>query len=254
MKDKVAVVTGAGTGIGQGIALELGKRGAVVLVHYHSSEAGAEETVRSITGAGGRARAVQADLSQVSECQRLIGSCLDTFGRIDILVNNSGVTTKADFVEVTEELWDLTVDISLKASFFCAQAAVRQMIAQGGGGKIVHIGSVHGNLSLPGFGPYAAAKGGLHNLTRQMAYELAPHRINVNCIAPGVIEVERYYTFEADYDRAKWARTVPWGRVGFPRDIAGVVAFLCSDDADFVTGQVICVDGGQTSSLKFEPD
>lgn len=252
MKDKVAIVTGAGTGIGQGIAIELGRRGAAVVVHYHTSETGAHKTAQEIEKAGGQALIVQADLRQVSECKRVIDEGVKAFGRLDILINNSGVTTQAGILDVTEETWDLTVEIALKAAFFCAQAAARQMIAQGGGGKIVHIGSVHGNLSLPGFAAYAAAKGGLHNLTRQMAFELAPHHINVNCIAPGVIEVERYLTFMPHYRREKWSQKVPWGRVGFPQDVANLAAFLCSDEADYITGQVICIDGGQTTSLQLD--
>jgi glucose 1-dehydrogenase/3-oxoacyl-[acyl-carrier protein] reductase len=244
---KVAVVTGAGTGIGRGIAVELGRRGASVIVHYNRSEAGARETVQMLEKTGTRAYSIQADLESVAQCQRLVHLSVKALGRVDVLVNNAAVSTEAPFLDVSEALWDQTVNVNLRAPFFCAQAAAREMVRQGGG-RIVHVGSVHGLVSRSPFGAYAAAKGGLHALTRQMAVELAPYHISVNCVAPGTIEVERYAAM-LDYDRQRSARAIPWGRVGEPQDVATVVAFLCSDDADFVTGQVVCVDGGATSHL-----
>ena len=248
LENKIAVVTGAGTGIGRGVAVELGKQGASVVVHYNSSRSGAQETLHSIEEAGGRAVTVQADLAEVRACRHLIEKTVQVFGSVDILVNNAALSTEAAFFDVSEDLWNRTLAVNLTAPFFCAQAAAREMIKRGGG-KIINIGSVHGLRSLPVFGPYAAAKGGLHMITRQMAVELAPHRINVNCVAPGLIEVERYFSQFSSYDRNVAQRRVPWGRVGFPRDIGSVVAFLCTVEADFITGQVIYVDGGATSAL-----
>jgi NAD(P)-dependent dehydrogenase (short-subunit alcohol dehydrogenase family) len=248
MQDKIALVTGAGTGIGQGIALELGMRGAKVLLHYNASAAGALEIVQQIKARGGEAAAAQADLGRVSECQRLVDECVARWGGIDILVNNAGITTTAPILDVTEELWDQTLAVNLKAVFFCSQAAIRVMIPRGGG-KIVNIGSVHGQQSAARHAIYAASKGGLHNLTRQMAFELARQHININCVAPGVIEVQRYYDKIAKYNREELAKEVPRGRVGFPEDVAKAAAFLASDEAEFITGQIICVDGGQTLPL-----
>ena len=250
---KKALITGAGTGIGRGIALELGARGAAVVFHYHSSEAGAQSAVAEIEAAGGTAAAMQADLSQVSECQRLVQEASNLLGGLDILVNNSGISPEAPFFEVTPEMWDSVHHTNLRSAFFCAQTAAREMLAQGGG-KIVHIGSVHGGMSMPGFGAYAASKGGVHGMTRQMAIDLTPYHINVNCVAPGLVEVERYYRQFPDFDSEHAAREVPVGRVGRPRDVAAAVAFLCSDGADWITGQVLYVDGGQMARLCLRRD
>ncbi|NLS76063.1 MAG: 3-oxoacyl-ACP reductase FabG [Chloroflexi bacterium] len=252
MKGKIAVVTGAGTGIGQGIALDFGLRGAKTVLHYHSHAEGALEVVRQIKEQGGEALAVRADLSRVPECRRLIDACVAAYGGIDILICNSGISTQASVVEMTEEAWDLTFNVNLKGAFFCAQAAVRQMIPRGGG-KIVFLGSVHGHYSMPNHAAYSATKGGLEGLTRQMAFELARKHINVNLIAPGVIEVDRYFETNPDYATAKYAKMVPVGRVGYPADVAKAAAFLVSDDAAFITGQILYVDGGQTTPLALLP-
>jgi NAD(P)-dependent dehydrogenase (short-subunit alcohol dehydrogenase family) len=249
-----ALVTGAGTGIGRGIALKLAQYGARVAVHYSSSVDGAQETAQLIQSMGGRAIIVRADLARTPEGIVMVEQVIDEFGRLDILVNNAAVSTEKNFFDVTEEIWDQTLDLNLKSSYFCAQSAARQMSRQGGG-KIIFIGSIHGTLTSTTFGPYAASKGGINMITRQLALELAPLKINVNCVAPGVIEVERYYKQFPWYNREETARNVPWGRVGFPEDVANLVAVLASDEADFITGQIIYVDGGQTAKLAlYRPD
>lgn len=248
LQGKSAVVTGAGTGIGRGIAIKLAACGARVAVHYNDSADGAKETVRLIEEAGGRALALRADLTSAAQGMRMIERAIEQFGGLDILVNNAGLSTEKPFFEVTEEIWDRTLNINLKSAYFCAQAAARQMARQGGG-KIIFIGSVHGELTSPTFGPYAASKGGLNMAVRQLALELAALKINVNCVAPGIVEVERYYKQFPWYNRDDIARNVPWGRVGFPEDVANMVAFLASEEADFVTGQIIYVDGGQMTKL-----
>ncbi|NLS76111.1 MAG: SDR family oxidoreductase [Chloroflexi bacterium] len=248
MENKVAIVTGAGTGIGRGIALALARRGARVVVHYNRHREGADETVRQIIASGGQAMALGADLEEVAACQRLIAEAVEACGAVDILVNNAAISSEARFLEVSPAAWDQTINVNLRAPFFCAQAAVPQMI-QRGGGRIINISSVHGLVSAPVFAAYAAAKGGLNMLTRQLAVELAPHRITVNCVAPGAIEVERYYTQFPAFDPAASARKIPLGRMGQPEDIGAMVAFLCSEEASFVTGQVVVVDGGQISLL-----
>ena len=253
LHNKQALVTGAGTGIGRGIAQRLAACGARVAVHYNSSADGARETVRLIESAGGQAVAVQADLNRATEGVAMIDRVIQQFGGLDILVNNAALSTEAPFLEMTEELWDQTQTVNLKSAYFCTQAAARYM-ALHGGGKIVFIGSIHGMLTAPTFSAYAASKGGMNMTTRALALELAPLHINVNCVAPGLIEVERYYTQFDWYDRAEAAKNVPYGRVGFPEDIAGLVAFLSSGEADFITGQVIYVDGGQSVKLAIHRD
>lgn len=248
LHDKCAIVTGAGTGIGRGIACRLAACGARVAVHYNSSAGGANETVRLIEGAGGQAFAVRADLKSSSEGVAMVERAIQQFGRLDILVNNAALSTEAPFFEVTEALWDQTLTVNLKSAYFCAQAAARQMARQEGG-KIIFIGSIHGELTAPTFSAYAASKGGMNMVTRALALELAPLHVNVNCVAPGLIEVERYYSQFAWYDRAEAAKNVPYGRVGFPEDVAGLVTYLASSEADFITGQIIYVDGGQGARL-----
>ena len=248
LEGKRALVTGGGTGIGRGIALELAAAGAAVSLSYNTSSAGAAETAAQIRAAGGQAWTFAADLTQPGAGADLVEAACAEMRGVDILVNNAGFSLERAFLEVTPEDWDRVQNVNLRSGFFCAQASARRMKEQGGG-KILFIGSVHGSASVPKFSVYAASKGGIDALTRQLAVELAPWRINVNAVIPGLIEVESYYQSFPWYDRAVSARQVPLGRVGFPADIAAAVAFLASDRADFVTGQALVVDGGQLAKL-----
>ena len=243
-----AIVTGGGSGIGRGIAIRLAAEGARVCLSYNASSAGAEETVRLIREKGGEATALKANLEHPSEGIQMVNQAIQIMGGVDILVNNAGLTTNQRIFEVTQEDWDSVLNIDLKSSFFCAQTAAQEMKAKGGG-KIIFIGSVHGRASIPLHAPYSASKGGIEALVRQMAIELAPEHICVNCVAPGLIEVESYYRDFPWYKRENSASQVPIGRVGFPEDIAAMVAFVASNQADFITGQTIYVDGGQLARL-----
>jgi NAD(P)-dependent dehydrogenase (short-subunit alcohol dehydrogenase family) len=247
---KRVIVTGGGTGIGQGIAVRLAEDGAEVCFSYHASGKGAGETLSRIEKAGGRAFGFKADLEKRQDGVGMVEQAVQKMGGVDALVCNAGPTITRPFLEVTPEIWDRTHNIHLKTAFFCAQAAVRAM--PDSGGRVIFIGSVHGRASLPKFGHYAAAKGGLEGLTRQLAIELGPRQITVNCVAPGLVEVESYFRDNPEYRREEAARQVPIGRVGFPKDIAPMVAFLISGQADFLTGQTIVVDGGQLARLSFE--
>jgi NAD(P)-dependent dehydrogenase (short-subunit alcohol dehydrogenase family) len=251
LKGKRVIVTGGGTGIGQGIAVRLAAEGAHVCFSYHASGRGAEETLRQIKQQGGQAAAFPADLERMEEGVRMVGQAVAQMGGLDALVCNAGPTITRPLLEVTPADWDRTHNIHLKTAFFCAQAAVRSMQAAGRG-RLIFIGSVHGRASIPLFGAYAAAKGGLEGLTRQMAVELAPLRITVNCVAPGLIEVESYAREYPEYRREDAARQIPIGRVGFPADVAAMVGFLISEQSDFTTGQTIIIDGGQLARLALQ--
>jgi NAD(P)-dependent dehydrogenase (short-subunit alcohol dehydrogenase family) len=244
---KRIIVTGGGTGIGQGIAVRLAAEGAYVCFSYHASGAGAKATLRLIKQAGGKAHAFAANLEKMAEGVAMVKAAVKKMGGVDAFVSNAGPTITRPFLEVTPEVWDRIHNIHLKTAFFSAQAAVRAMAKSGG--RVVFIGSVHGRASAPKFGPYAAAKGGLEGLTRQLAIELAPRQITVNCVAPGVVEVESYFRDYPEYRREEMARMVPIGRVGFPPDIAAMVAYLVSGQADFLTGQTVVIDGGQLARL-----
>jgi NAD(P)-dependent dehydrogenase (short-subunit alcohol dehydrogenase family) len=239
---KVAVVTGAGTGIGTGIVQSLRDAGAKVVASYYSNRAGAEKVVDQDV-------VVQpCDVRDYDQVQALFDATLSAFGRVDILVNNSGITEPHSLLEMTPDEWDKTLNVNLRGMFFCTQRGAREMIKQGSGGRIVNLSSVHSFAAVPNHAHYEASKGGINMFTKACAIELASHGILVNAIAPGAIEVERYHTFEG-YSREDWGSRIPAGRVGFPNDIGPLAAFLCTEGASYITGQIIWVDGGMISRL-----
>ena len=242
---KVAIVTGAGRGIGRGIALELSRAGARVVINYFGSEQMAQELVAQIREAGQEAIAIRADVAKSVDVNHMVAETVRQFGSLDILVNNTGITILKPFLEDTEEIWDRTIDTNLKGAFLCSLAAAKIM-AEKNAGKIINISSVNGHATIPGLTHYAASKGGIHMLTKAMALDLAPYQINVNCIGPGTIEVEKYFN-DPNYDAEIWGQGIPWGRVGYPEEIGKAVVFLASDDADYITGQVFYIDGGITA-------
>lgn len=244
---KLALVTGAGMGIGQGIALELARQGADVAVHYAGSAQGARDAVAQIEGLGRRSLAIQGNLGDVEACRRVVREAVAALGGLDVLVNNAGVTRALDFLETPQETYDEVFNLNMRGYFFCAQEAARSMLERGGG-SIVNITSVHGGGGFPRHAAYAATKGAIIAFTRELAIELAPRHIRVNAIGPGIIEVPRYYDIPG-YTREFGNSLVPWGRVGTPADVGAAAAFLASDAADFITGQVLYVDGGTNARM-----
>lgn len=241
------LVTGAGLGIGQGIAIELARAGYDVAIHYASSRSGAATTVAECEKLGARAIAIGGNLRDVETCFRVVEEAHDFLGGLDALVNNSGVTRAVDFFDTDQALFDEQFEINIRSYFFCAQRAARYMQAQGGG-AILNISSVHGGGGAPNHVAYAGTKGAIVAFTRTLAIELAEKHIRVNCIAPGLIEVPRYFDMPG-YTRESSAGMVPWGRVGLPDDIGKPVVFFLSSDADFITGQTLYVDGGTNARM-----
>lgn len=199
--------------------------------------------------AGGRAHVVQADLASVAECRRVVDEAASVLAGLDVLVNNSGITRTRDPERLTEAEYDALFSVNVRAAYFCAQQAIPHLERRGG--SIVNVSSIHGGAGFPGHAAYAATKGALNAYTRALAIDVAPRRIRVNAVAPGLIEVPRYSDLPG-YSRERTARRVPWGRMGDPSDVASVVAFLVSDAADYVTGQLLYVDGGINARMGLE--
>ncbi len=244
LQDRVAIVTGAGSGNGRGIALRLAEEGAKIVV-ADVSEVGAGETVAMIEAMAGQALLVKADVSQRSQVETMVKITLQHFGQIDILVNNAGVETLIPFLELPESEWDRILAVNLKGPFLCSQAVAREMAQAGRGGKIVNIASINSAIALPGQAHYVSSKGGLLMLTKAMALDLAPYNINVNAVGPGVIETAMTANSLSNPARVEmFLNHIPLKRIGQPRDIANAVLFLASDEADYITGTILYVDGG----------
>jgi 3-oxoacyl-[acyl-carrier protein] reductase len=243
---KIALVTGGSTGIGQAIALTLAEAGADLAIHYHSNRQGAEACAVKVADLGRQSATLQANLIAVPEAQGLVEAAVQRFGRLDILANGVGLASLKNRVPAwTEAEWDQVVAATLKAVFFVSQQAAAHMMEQGWG-RIINISSTITKLANAGMAPYVAAKGGVEALTVALAVELAPHGITVNAVQPSIVPVER--------NRARWefyqekvAPFIPAGRLCHPEDIASVVAHLASPSAEYITGQVLAVDGGWTS-------
>lgn len=242
LKDKVAVVTGGSRGIGRAIAIELAKRGAKVVVNYNASAGPAEQVVAAIKASGGEAKAIQADVSKFDEAQALIKASAEAYGRLDILINNAGTTRDMLLAMMKEEDWDLVLATNLKSAFNCCKAAVRPMLRQKYG-RIVNITSVAGLAGNAGQTNYAASKAGMIGFTKSLAKEIGARNITVNAVAPGFVETDLTKDLPAELKDTATKMT-PLGRWGTCEDVAYAVAFLASDEAAFITGQTLSVDGG----------
>jgi len=244
---KVAIITGADSGIGRAIALRFAQEGAAVVINYAHAREKAEEVLRLITQKQGQALIVQADVAQYQQTQNLIQQALEHFHRLDIMVNNAGMEIHSPFLDVSEEHFDRVLGVDLKGAFFCAQAAARAMVKRETHGRIINISSVHEDLPMPQNAPYCCAKGGMRMLTRTICLELAPHHITVNNIAPGAVHTPIDADVEADPEKmAALLKEIPLHRMGQPEEIASLALYLASDTAAYVTGSTYVIDGGLT--------
>ena len=251
LQDKVAVVTGSSTGIGRAIAERFAREGADVVVNYRSSEKEARACLEAIEAAGRRGLLIKADMADVAAVRGLVDQTVEQFGRVDVLVANAGVEKETPVLEIEEDHWDWVLDVNLKGAFFAAQAAARHMVkrfdADGVGGRIIFMSSVHEEIPFPLHAAYCASKGGMKLLCRNLATELGSKQICVNNICPGAIKTPINAPLLGNPERVKdLIDQTPLGRVGETSDVTGVAVFLASDEAKFVTGSSYFVDGGLT--------
>jgi len=254
LSKKVAIVTGAGRGIGRAIAFALSSEGTSVVIS-DADGASAERTADETRNKGGKALATKTDVVSNLDLSQMVNSTVREFGRIDLLVNCAGVHSTARFEDITEKEWDRIMDVNVKGVFLCSQHVVRQMIAQGQGGKIVNIASISGKAAWPRIAHYTASKHAVIGLTRSMAIDLAQYRINVNAVCPGEVDTDMHDQIlkeaaelsgkSIEEIRKEFVAKIPLGRMEQPEDVAKLVVFLCTDDADYMTGQAINIDGGE---------
>jgi glucose 1-dehydrogenase len=242
---KVAIVTGSSSGIGQGIALRFASEGASVVIDYRGHPQAAEETRAKVESQGGKAIIVQADVSKIADTDNLVEETWKQLGGCDILVNNAGVEKHAAFCDVTEADYDMVLDINLKGAFFLTQSFVKRLRDAKLPGSVINISSVHEDMVFPNFSTYCASKGGIRMLMRDLAVELGPLNIRVNNIAPGAINTPINTALLADKPKLDaLLANIPLGRLGEPKDVAGMALFLASEDGAYVTGSTFFVDGG----------
>ncbi len=251
LKGRVAIVTGAGQGIGQGIAKRLGCEGAKVIVDYVGKPDGAEETERAIKQAGGEGQIVQADITRTDDVRNLVDTAWNQFGSADILVNNAGMEMRSDFWETPEEEYDKVMAVNLRGPFFLTQAFVRRLRDVKKPGRIINISSVHEDMAFPGFTTYCCSKGGMRMMMRNLAVELGPLGITVNNVAPGAIVTPINNALLNDKPKLDaLLKNIPLGRMGTPEDVSALVAWLASDDAAYVSGSTYVIDGGLMRSYR----
>ena len=245
LQSKIALVTGGSGGLGQSICQRLAREGAKIVIDYHTHPDEAEQVKQKIEQAGSEGLIVQADLSKVDQINNLVRQSIDHFGKVDILVNNAGLEKRADFWDVTEADYDLVLNVNLKAVFFATQAVVKHFRATNNKGKIINISSVHEELPFPHFTSYCASKGGVKMITRNLAVELGSMGITINNVAPGAIATPINHNLLNNPEQLKKVTSnIPLGRLGEPEDVSGIVAFLASDEAKYITGSTFYVDGG----------
>ncbi len=249
LKNKVAIVTGGNTGIGQAIVLELARQGGNIVIDYVAHPEATEALERKVAGLGDKCIGVDADVSKVADLEKLIGAAIGKFGKLDVMVNNAGIETRTSVLDTTEDQYDAVLNINLRSAFFGTQLAAKQMISQGGGGRIINITSVHEDWPMPGNTPYCLSKGGMRMLTRTAGVELAPHNILIVGVGPGAVETPiNTGTMDDPTKLNKLDAAIPLGRMAKSQEIANVVAFLAGDGASYMTATSLMVDGGLMQS------
>ncbi|HEY5095684.1 MAG TPA: SDR family oxidoreductase [Candidatus Eremiobacteraceae bacterium] len=247
LNNKVAIITGGDTGIGKAISLELACEGASVVIDYHGDAGPANALVERINNLGYKAVAISADVTRPPDVESLVEATAKAFGGIDILVNNAGIEEQHPFLEMPFEVYAKVIGVNLTGNWLCSQAAARQMVKQNRGGRIINISSVHEDVAMPTNAPYCASKGALRMLMRTIAIELAQYHITVNNIAPGAVETPMDAELERDpKELARLLAEIPMRRMGRPQEIAGLVAYLASDAAAYITGATYVIDGGMS--------
>ncbi len=246
---KVAIVTGGNTGIGKAVVLALAKEGATIVIDYIAEEEAEVLLEAEVRGMGDQVAGVKADVSKIEDLTTLVGTAVSTFGRLDIMVNNAGIETRTSILDTTEDQYERVMDINLKSAFFGTQLAAKQMIAQGGGGRIINMTSVHEDWPMPGNTAYCLSKGGMRMLTRTAGVELAPHGILVVGVGPGAVDTPINKSTVADPALLKKLdAAIPLGRLAEPEEIASIVAFLAGDGASYLAATTIFADGGLMQS------
>jgi glucose 1-dehydrogenase len=242
---KVAVVTGGNSGIGKAVVLALAQAGANVVIDYVAHPEATEELERQVHALGDQALGVQADVSKVADLERLVATTVETFGHLDVMVNNAGIETRTSVLDTTEEQYERVMAINLKSAFFGTQIAARQMIAQGTGGRIINMTSVHEDWPMPGNTPYCLSKGGMRMLTRTAGVELGPHGVQVVGVGPGAVATPINTATMADPEKMRVLdAAIPLGRMAEPQEIASLVAFLADEGASYLTATTVFADGG----------
>lgn len=251
---KTVLVTGASSGIGQGVAIAFGEKGANVIVNYHRDEEGARHTLSTIEKHGGKGVIFEANVSKESDVMAMYKKMAEMYGGLDVLVNNAGIQMDSSFAEMTLDQWSTVINVNLTGQFLCAREAIRyfekkESVTQGTGckGNIIFISSVHDVIPWAGHVNYASSKGGIDMLMKSLALEVAPKKIRVNCISPGAIATDiNKAVWEHEESKKALLKLIPYNRIGMPDDIARVATWLASDDSDYITGTTIYVDGGMT--------
>ena len=249
LKNKVAIVTGGNTGIGQAIVLDLAKQGASIVTDYVAHPEATEALERKVASLGDQCIGVDADVSKIADLQKLVDAAVSKFGHLDVMVNNAGIETRTSVLDTTEDQYDAVLNINLKSAFFGTQIAAKQMIKQGKGGRIINITSVHEDWPMPGNTAYCLSKGGMRMLTRTAGVELAPHDILIVGVGPGAVETPiNTSTMDNPALLKKLDTAIPLGRMAKPQEIASVVSFLAGDGASYLTAMTIIADGGLMQS------